>query len=224
MVAHSFRGDVFGPAQALHGFLTALGVASRAVPAGLEAAAALYRSLLAERRMLIVLDNAATAAQVRPLLPGAPDCLVLVTSRNQLTSLVASVRIAGNSEPWSTNFDLFRIPVDGGAPVNLTEAKRKVRPYVEEHLTEDGRRWMLGELGIARDDLRSARRPVTRVCLDWTERRGHLAGLAGALVCRRLFDRQWIRRLGTGRAVCTTPEGAVALGDMLGLDAAALGE
>jgi dipeptidyl aminopeptidase/acylaminoacyl peptidase len=38
------------------------------------------------------------------------------------TSLVASVRIAGNSEPWSTNFDLFRIPVDGGAPVNLTEA------------------------------------------------------------------------------------------------------
>ncbi|MDT0443803.1 ATP-binding protein [Streptomyces johnsoniae] len=75
------------PSKALHRFLTALGTSADSIPADPDAAAALYRSLLAERAMLIVLDNAATAAQVRPLLPGNTRCLAVVTSRSRLSGL-----------------------------------------------------------------------------------------------------------------------------------------
>lgn len=82
-------GEPVAPTVALERFLTALGVTPGAVPAELEARADLYRSLLAERRMLVVLDNAATVGQVRPLLPGSGDSLVVVTSRSRLSGLVA---------------------------------------------------------------------------------------------------------------------------------------
>jgi tetratricopeptide (TPR) repeat protein/transcriptional regulator with XRE-family HTH domain len=82
-------GPPVTPAAAIRVFLDVLGVAQEQVPAGAEAQAGLYRSLLAGRRMLIVLDNASDANQVRPLLPAGPGCLVLVTSRNLLTDLVA---------------------------------------------------------------------------------------------------------------------------------------
>ena len=74
----------------MRGFLDALAVPAERVPVSLDAQAALYRSLLADRRVLIVLDNARDAVQVRPLVPGAPGCVVMVTSRSQLTSLVAA--------------------------------------------------------------------------------------------------------------------------------------
>ncbi|WP_344829326.1 hypothetical protein [Nonomuraea dietziae] len=75
------------PADVLERFCHALGVTR--LPAGLEERTALYRSLLHDRRMLILLDNAAGAAQVRPLLPGAGGCCVVVTGRRRFDGLVA---------------------------------------------------------------------------------------------------------------------------------------
>lgn len=77
------------PIEALAHLMHALGGPAEGVPADVQTAAGLYRSLLADRRMLIVLDNAANADQVRPLLPGGPGCVVLVTSRDRLGSLIA---------------------------------------------------------------------------------------------------------------------------------------
>ncbi len=77
------------PAEALTGFLRALGVSPPTIPAAVEEQAAMFRSLLAGKRMLVVLDNAAGPGQVRPLLPGAPGSLALVTSRRRLPGLAA---------------------------------------------------------------------------------------------------------------------------------------
>jgi hypothetical protein len=74
--------------QALERFLLALGVPAMAIPDEVTAMSALYRSVLADRRMLIILDNAGTVGQVRPLIPGTSRNLAIVTSRSRLSGLV----------------------------------------------------------------------------------------------------------------------------------------
>ncbi|MDQ7908250.1 tetratricopeptide repeat protein [Phytohabitans sp. ZYX-F-186] len=81
------------PVSVLGRFLRWLGVDGAAVPAEPEERAALFRALLAERRVLVVLDDAGSAAQVRPLLPGSGPCAVLVTSRSRLTELAGVKRL-----------------------------------------------------------------------------------------------------------------------------------
>jgi DNA-binding SARP family transcriptional activator/Tfp pilus assembly protein PilF len=82
-------GQPVSAADALAGFLRSLGVAEQDIPAEAGERAARYRSLLARRRMLILIDNARDVEQVRPLLPGNPSCVALVTSRDALGGMVA---------------------------------------------------------------------------------------------------------------------------------------
>jgi len=78
------------PIEALGLLLIAFGIPPHRLTSSIEERAALYRSLVDGKAILVVLDNASNAAQVRPLLPGSPDCLVVVTSRNQMAGLAAA--------------------------------------------------------------------------------------------------------------------------------------
>ncbi len=82
--------EPLSPAEALRSLLAALSVPADQVPSTVDLQQNLYRSILSGQRVLVLLDNAHDPAQVRPLLPGSPGCLVLVTSRNELTGLIAA--------------------------------------------------------------------------------------------------------------------------------------
>jgi DNA-binding SARP family transcriptional activator/tetratricopeptide (TPR) repeat protein len=99
------------PADALEVLLGGLGVPGPQVPPGLDARIGLYRTVLARRRVLLVLDNAFDAAQVRPLLPGGPGCLVLVTGRRRLAGLDEAEHLSLGPLPVAEAVQLFRAVV-----------------------------------------------------------------------------------------------------------------
>lgn len=86
-------------------------------------------------------------------------------------------------------------------------------------LTDPGLKWF-DAAGIVLG--RTGRRPLARACLDWTERRPHLAGVAGAALCRHVLDAGWCVRIGSERAVKVTEAGELALSELLGIEARAL--
>ncbi|WP_446210936.1 BTAD domain-containing putative transcriptional regulator [Micromonospora sp. IBSANI012] len=117
------------PVDALARFLRALGVDGRRIPQNEAESAALFRSVLADRRVLLVLDNARNAAHVRPLLPGTGGNAVLVTSRNRLADLAGAVTVELGLPSTSEALDMLassagpaRVAADADAAVELAEA------------------------------------------------------------------------------------------------------
>jgi DNA-binding transcriptional ArsR family regulator len=102
----------------------------------------------------------------------------------------------------------------GRVGVQLAESlvKQKLLIQVKKQfdLTAKGTRWFLGH-GIDPEQLQRQRRNFARTCLDWTERRPHLAGSLGAAVLQMMLDEQWLRRIRNTRAVLVTPKGRKAL-------------
>jgi tetratricopeptide (TPR) repeat protein len=119
-------GQPMPAADALAGFLRAIGVPGEDIPPEMDERAARYRSLLADRRMLVVLDNAGGVEQVRPLLPGAAACMAVVTSRDSLAGLVArdgAVRLNLDPLPPAEAVGLLHALIGGrvdGDPVAAT--------------------------------------------------------------------------------------------------------
>jgi tetratricopeptide (TPR) repeat protein len=122
-------------ADVLRGFLDALGVDSAAMPEDLEARIGLYRSLMAGRRMLVVLDNAAGSDQVVPLLPGSPTCKVAITSRRRLVGL------ATNHGAAIADLDVFRSDDARRLLVDRIGVERTAR---EPEAVDDLVRWCAG--------------------------------------------------------------------------------
>ncbi|MFL1906000.1 AfsR/SARP family transcriptional regulator [Streptomyces tauricus] len=124
-------GVALTPSAAICYFLEALGVPAEDIPPSLDGQAALYRSMLAGRRVLVVLDNARSAEQVRPLLPGTPTCVTVITSREQLYGLVAAngarslrldiLTVTESIEFMAKRLGAARVTADRQAAVRIAE-------------------------------------------------------------------------------------------------------
>ncbi|MEW2568485.1 BTAD domain-containing putative transcriptional regulator [Streptomyces sp. NPDC047070] len=124
-------GVALTPSTAICYFLEALGVPAEDIPPSLDGQSALYRSMLAGRRVLVVLDNARSAEQVRPLLPGTPTCVTVITSREQLHGLVASngarslrldiLTVTESIEFMAKRLGVARVAADRQAAIGIAE-------------------------------------------------------------------------------------------------------
>jgi DNA-binding SARP family transcriptional activator/tetratricopeptide (TPR) repeat protein len=167
-------GRPVDPSDALAGFLRALGVPGSDVPAEPEERAARFRSLVAGRRVLVLLDNAGGGEQVRPLLPGAAGCMAVVTSRDSLAGLVA--------RDGAHRVDLDLLPIDEAAGLlrGLIGARAAADPGATRVLAAQCARLPLAlrvaaELAVARpavpladlaDELENQQRRLDRLDAD----------------------------------------------------------
>jgi DNA-binding transcriptional ArsR family regulator len=113
----------------------------------------------------------------------------------------------------------------GRLGVEITEAMTRqglIQQDTGFAVTEAGLEWLNTTLGFDAATHGQTRRPVARACLDWTERRIHLAGTAGAHICQYLLSQQWIARTGNSRAVRVTEAGVVPLRRLFGVDVATI--
>jgi DNA-binding transcriptional ArsR family regulator len=109
----------------------------------------------------------------------------------------------------------------GRLGVFIADAAQQHGALTEDYaLTETAPEWF-EQLGVSIEDLPRTRRPLLRVCLDWTERREHLAGTIGAAVCRSLLSMGWITPLPGSRAIRVTPTGVEKLSDLGAWESAA---
>lgn len=126
--AHTPGQQPVGPSEALATLLLTVGVLAEQIPTGVEARSALWRHYLKDKRLLLVVDDAAGSEQVRPLLPGAEHCLVLITSRRRLAALDAGASISLDILPSDEAAELF-IRVAGRANLDVTNSQ--VREVVQ---------------------------------------------------------------------------------------------
>ncbi|MEU9311334.1 winged helix-turn-helix domain-containing protein [Streptomyces sp. NPDC048256] len=139
-------------------------------------------------------------------------------------ALTARGLLSAVSDPGGRTDGAEAGPAASGPAASASSAGSSASPASRERatgflLTEAGLRWFEGS-GIALD--RATRRPLARACLDWTERRPHLAGAAGAALCRHALDAGWCVRIGSERAVKVTAAGERALAELLGIEAGTL--
>ncbi|WP_240670572.1 ATP-binding protein [Actinoplanes solisilvae] len=162
------------PAEALQGFLNALGVPDTDIPASHHARSGLYRSVLAGRRILVVLDNAHSVEQVRPLLPGAPGCLVLVTSRKRLTGLATA---------HGAHLMSLDVPPLEDARAFLTSrigaARTSVDPQALDEIVERCGRLPLALAVVAGRALAHPDHRLTDIARELRDAQGSLDGFAG---------------------------------------------
>jgi DNA-binding transcriptional ArsR family regulator len=159
---------------------------------------------LADQRVAQLLEDLAAHAE-----PAKP--------RSTLRATTASAALARAR----TCYDHFA----GRLGVAITDAMT-TKGYLSQTngftITTEGLHWLTNDLNANLTTLRTTKRPLGRPCLDWTERRTHLAGTAGAHLCHHFQAEGWVRRIGTTRAVQVTPSGKTALQDLLDLDTTTL--
>jgi DNA-binding SARP family transcriptional activator/tetratricopeptide (TPR) repeat protein len=167
-------GQAMQPTEAVRRLLDALGVPHQRIPADLEEQSALYRKLVTGKRLLVLLDNARDSAQVRPLLPGTPGSLAVVTTRNQLTGLI----VVNGAHP--VILDVLRLDEARQLLTDRIGAGRtSAEPDAVDRLVTLCSRLPLALAIVAAQAVHQPDRPLTDLAdeLDNSERR--LSGLTG---------------------------------------------